>query len=131
MIFYLSLYNNHKQMVYSKFHFQLGKIKFIESSTSIEWDGENSISLDNEYMTFELTLRDKQVVFEIEFNLSASCDWEYESGDYYTPDEYYQTNLDIDVTINGIISESDIDLDLKDKEVYSLLEKLVLSKIDL
>ena len=125
------MYNNHNNMIYSKFHFQLGKFKFVESSCSFDWDGESSISYSDEYMTFELVLRDKRLIFDIKFDLSASCDWEYSRGDYYTPDEYYQTNLDIDVTITGIQSESDVDLDLKDKEIYKLLEKLVLSKIDL
>lgn len=118
-------------MVYNKFHFQLGKFKYIDSSRSFEWDGNGSITSTGEYMTFELVLRDKRLVFDIEFDLSASCDWEYSRGDYYTPDEYYQTNLDINLTVNGIVSEEDIDLDLKDKEIYKLLEKLVLSKIDL
>lgn len=119
-------------MIYNKFHFQLAKFKFVESSCSFEWDGESSISYSDEYMIFELILRDKKISFDIKFDLSASCDWEYSRGDYYTPDEYYQTNLDIDVTITGVNSEvGDIDLDLKDKEIYKLLEKLVLSKIDL
>jgi hypothetical protein len=118
-------------MVYNKFHFQLGKFKFVESSCSFEWDNNDSIKSTDEYMTFELVLRDKRLVFNIVFDLSASCDWEYSRGDYYTPDEYYQTNLDINVTITEIQSELDIDLDLKDKEIYKLLEKLVLSKIDL
>jgi len=118
-------------MVYTKFHFQLGKFEYIDSSISFDWDGEDYISHSGEYMTFELVLRDKRVMFDINFDITASCDWKCERGDYYTPDEYYQTNLDIDVTITGISSELDIDLDLKDKEVYKLLEKLVLSKIDL
>jgi len=118
-------------MVYDKFHFQLGKFKYIDSSRTFEWEGNSSISFTNEYVTFELVLRDKKLVFDIEFDLLASCDWEYSRGDNYTPDEYYQTNLDINITITGILSELDVDLDLKDKEVYKLLEKLVLSKIDL
>ena len=118
-------------MVYSKFHFQLGKFKYIESSSTFDWDGEDYISRDGEYMTFELILRDKTLTFDIEFDLTASCDWEVDRGDYYTPDSYYQTNLDIDVTVTGISSEMSIDLDIKDKEINKLLTNLVLSKIDL
>ena len=118
-------------MVYNKFHFQLAKFEYIDSSTRFDWDGQDYISCPDEFMTFELVLRDKRVMFDIEFSLTASCDWKYVRGDYYTPDDYYQDNIDIDVTITGIQSELDIDLDLKDKEVYKLLEKLVLSKIEL
>lgn len=127
----LSLYNNHKQMVYDKSHLLLGKIKFIESSISISWDGDDYISVSDEFMTFELTLRNKKLKFDIIFDLTATCDWEYESGDYYTPDYYERTNVNIDVTVTSIDSESDIDFDLNDKEVSKILEKLVLSNIDL
>jgi hypothetical protein len=118
-------------MVYNKFHFLLGKFELVDKSTNFDWDGEDSICTNDEFFTFELTLRNKKVIFDIIFDLSASCTWECERGDYYTPDEYYQTNLDIDVNITGISSELAIDLDSKDQEVYKLLEKLVLSKIDL
>jgi hypothetical protein len=119
-------------MVLNKFHFQLAKFKFVESSSSFDWDGEDTIDSKGEFMIFELILRDKKIMFDIEFDIYASCNWKLERGDYYTPDEYYQTNVDVDVTITGVISEMvDLDLDLKDKEVYSLLKKLVSSKIDL
>ena len=119
-------------MVYNKFHFQLAKFKFVESSSKFTWDGEDTIDSKGEFMIFELILRDKKVMFDIQFDISASCDWELERGDYYTPDEYYQTNVDVDITITSVNSEIvDVDLDLKDKEVYSLLKKLVSSKIDL
>jgi len=118
-------------MVYNKFHFLLGKFELVDKSTNFDWDGEDSICTGDEFFTFELILRDKKVMFDVIFDLSASCTWEYSRGDYYTPDEYYQTNLSINITITGIQSELDVDLDLKDKEIYKLLEKLVLSKIDL
>lgn len=118
-------------MVYDKSHLLLGKIKFIESSSSISWDGEDSVFENDEFMTFDLTLRDKKFKFDVFFDVSASCDWIYESGDYETPGCYEQTNVSVDVTITSIESESDIDFDLKDKQIYSCLEKLVLSNLDL
>ncbi len=117
-------------MVYNKFHLFLGKIKFVESSSKIIWEDE-TIFVCDEFMTFELTLRNKKLKFDIIFDLDASCDFIYEKGDYETPDYYERTNIKINVSITCVESESDIDFDLKDREVCSLLEKFILSNLEL
>ena len=117
-------------MIYNKFHFQFGKFNLVEKSTSIDWNGRDSINLKDEFMIFELVLRDKKIEFDINFDISASCDWEDCGNGYDEPFYSEQSNIDIDVIIKGIQSEEDIDLDLKDKETYKILKKLVLSKIN-
>lgn len=118
-------------MIYTKFHFLIGKFELIDSSRIFDWDGEDFIYGDMEYMSFDLHLRDKRLSFDIIFNFEARCKYVLNRGDEYFQDTYDISDIDIDIDIKAIESNSSIDMDIKDDEVLIRLKKLILKNLNL
>ena len=116
--------------MYTKFHFLLGKIKLIEKSFNLLWDNEmTSFSEKDQYATLELTLRNKKLIFDINFDINASCSWVCEKSSYYEPEYIEQSDVVYDIKINYISSDEDISKDINDFEVYKLLENFIIDSI--
>jgi len=114
-------------MVYSKFHFLLGNFKLIDKSIFLsDWEtGVRYFKEKDASFTFFLELRNKLITFDINFDINATCSWNIESGDYLQPSSFEQSDIDLDIKIKSIYSESDIDLNINDLEVKKLLIELI------
>ncbi len=119
-------------MTYTKFHFLLGKLELIDSSRKFSWDGEDFLHGDMEYISYDLILRDKRVSFDVIFNFEARCkyiqtclhcEYEIETMDV--------TNVDINIDIKLIESNSNIDWDIKDIELSNKLKDNIIKSLNL
>lgn len=118
-------------MIYDKFHFLLGKLELIDSSRTFDWNGDDFIYGDLEYMSYDLILRDKRVSFDVIFNFEARCKYILNKGDSYFENSYDITNVNIDIDIKKIESNSDIDLDIKDVEISTKLKNNIFKSLNL
>jgi len=105
------------------------KISLFDSSFSMkDWEsGVDFINMSNVWMSFDTKVKDKDIYFDVTFNLEGTCKWSIERGDYWS-DFIEQSDVDIYITLESFYSD-DISLDIADNSTKDFLINLIKSNL--
>ena len=103
------------------------KITLFDKSISLknDWEsGLNTFIKNNNLISFNIN--DKPL--DINFDVIAKCKWVFDKGDYSIgeSDFFDQSDIDVYISINEIISDVKID---ENSQVYNFLKQLIISNI--
>ena len=97
------------------------------------WFEDNNTSFnDKDFIILSLIKDGQKIEFSIDVEVNGSCRFVTSKGDgYYTPDFTDMEDFEFEVELSEPYSEdADIEFDIDDKEINSVLTKLVESKIN-
>jgi len=84
----------------------LTDIKLFDSSFALRnWDaGEDSISVNGGWMSFEAINDGQKIEFDVTFDLHGTCKWNIETGNRWDnePDTITQSDVETDITISEV-----------------------------
>lgn len=106
------------------------KITIFDKSFDIkDWEINHNVWVKtDEVFSFDLNINGIDYDFDVIFDMHGTCKWSVDRGDYFTPEFIEQEDIDLDISIKSIYSET-MEISLIDNDVKIFIINLIKDSI--